>query len=374
MAQELETPVQPTPESQAGAPVAASTADVTAQASAVSSPSTDSTPAPSPSWRDQLREAGVDLGTDDDKAAFTNLAQAWNHAKQFQQVQPYLPYVQSYISDAADYSEWKRSRQQQQAPAPQDQPWYSEYWNPPEFDQSWRQLITQDAQGNIIPAQGAPPDIVPKYHTYTSWRQQQADKLMSNPYTFLEPAIRRLASEEAQKIAQQQLSSYQDQLSSQQFVEQHAPWLYEKDERGGIKQEMVWDAQRGQHIPTRKLSEWGHKFRAAAGREAERQHRYGYQDLEEQKRNAMQAISLEFALSELQRLQPGAAPAQAAAPAAPAAPPVSPLQQSNEAFLKQSSGRGRPPQNGNSVPAPKPPVTRHNLKQVLEQRIAAIGA
>lgn len=319
------------------------------------------------SWLSKLKATGVDLGEVDEAKALQVIAQSYRDAQQARQLSPY---VNSYLQHASEFNEYLQRKQQPQQATTEAKPFYADYWNPPQFDPNWYNLLAQDEQGNIVAKKGAPPDIVPKYLAYKQWRDDQTEKLVSNPHTFLEKTIRTLAAEEAQKIAQQQLGGYQEQISSHQFVEQNAPWLFEQNPTGGIKTAAVFDPRSGQYVQQRVLSPWGQRFQSYVTQEAQRQQYRGYQDLEEQKNNAMMRLTNEYMQSELAQKQVAPAPAASAAPAQKPAP--TPREKWNEMFLGQQAGNGQAAQRGNSVPADTP-VTDQNLYQTLLSAITSVG-
>jgi len=341
MAEQLETP-QPdtTPETTPETPV--------------SEPAQPASPPPAPSWREQLRSQGIEL-PDDDQQAIQAVQNYYRAAQQHQQVAPYLPYVQTYMQHAPQFQQWMQEQSRPKAQPQQDQPWYSSYWNPPEYNPSWQTQVTTDAQGNYVPAPGAPPDVAVKFQQYQQFRRDQVEKLLSNPYTFFEPAIRQLAQEEAQRITQEHLGNHQSVIAANQFVEQNAPWLYEQNPDGGLKR-----GPNGQP----QLSQWGQRFQQYVMQEDQRQRARGYSDIAEQRDYAMDRVMRDYAMYELSRQQQTGQPAQ---------PAQTPLQAANQQFIQKNAGRAPVRQGGNANP-PKPPVTRANLYQAMTERAAAAGA
>ena len=313
-----------------------------------------------PSWLAQLRETGVDLGTEDEKAAMQLLSQLY---KDRQQLAPIAPYVSQYMQHASDFAKYMEQQRSQAAPAPtQDDPWHKKYWNPPEFNQGWERLITQDVNGNLLPAPGAPPDIVPKYLAYRQFRAEQADKFMSNPYEFMAPAIQHLARQEAEKLVEERMKRQSEQQSSLQFVQEQSNWLYEKDQNGQTKQQMTFNPQSGTYTQTPMLSQWGQAFASYVQQEQVRQQRYGYMDIEEQKRNAMALVQRDFAVAQLNELK-----------AKSGSPAISPQQVANDQFLAANNPAASvAPMGGNAVAHPGQ-VTRFNLAEALRQNFKSNG-
>ena len=321
-----------------------------------------------PSWLDQLRAQGVDV-PQDERAAMQALAQQY---RDLQTLKPLSPYVSSYLSEAQQYNAWKQQQQAAaQARQAEDKPWYAQFWNPPEYDPQWRNLVRQDEQGNWLPVPGAPPDVVPKFLAAQQFRTREAEKFLSNPHTYIEEPVKLLARQIAEETVQKHLAGYKETISANQFTQEHAPWLYEHDERGGIRQSQVFDPGSGRYVSQNVLSQYGQQFRDFAAQEAERQRSRGYTDIEEQKTNALTRVQLNYALAQLAQLQAGGAPAPAqTAPAQ--APATSARQAANQAFLQKNNAPAARSAGGNSAIAPTP-VTRQNLQQELRNRFKANG-
>ena len=323
------------------------------------------------SWRDQLREHGVDLtSVADEKQALAALAQAYRDA---QQLRPIAPYASAYQQHATQSAEYMKSQQARQAPqqAQQQGPWYEQFgWKPPEWNPAWGSLLTTDAEGRVVAKPGAPPDLVPKYYAHEQWRREQLEKFASNPYEFFQQPIEHLATQIAQREVQRHLSSFQDQSGAREFVAQNSPWLYEKDTAGQIKMEQAFNPATGRYTQQPMLSPWGARFKECVQGEAERQARHNYSDIEEQKARALQQVQLEYALYQLgQNQQAGAA--TPGAPAGNGAAPRTPRQQANEQFLQGNNAPGKRP-GGNAANA-QTPINGMNLEQILQQRFKAAG-
>lgn len=282
--------------------------------------------------------------------------------QEYEQYKQLDPYVKTYMQHAGEFGQWYQNRNKPQEAPKKDVPWYQEFWNPPEYNPHWLSQVETDANGNLVPARGAPPDVVAKLAQYRQFRAEQMEKFISNPPGYFEPIIDRRVEHIARKIVEEQLSGYRQQVSSQQFIEQNAPWLFEKDASGNIKQDSVFDPATGQFTTQRALTPWGHKFRQYISQEASRQAQRGYEDLEEQKKNAMNQVAIEYLTAQMM---------QKPAPQVPQAPQQSALQKSNSQFLSQQ-GTFQVPQHGNSVPA-ETPVTSQNLYHEMLAAAQAAG-
>jgi hypothetical protein len=294
--------------------------------------------------RDALRSQGIDPSAfADDAAALRHLAQ---QAQQFQQVQPYLPHLQQV--SGPDYQAWLAQRQGQQRPAApaQDKPWWSKHWQAPEYDPAWEQMVRDDGSGNLVPVQGAPFDIPAKLAAFKTYQKDQINKLLANPYSFLEGGVKDLVRQEAQQLVQQQLGQYQDSIFAQQFTQQNADWLYQKDAAGQFQTQAQLDPRTGQLVQQRLLSPWGQQFRNYVEQAAQ----YGITDLQKQKDYALGLVQRDVALAERQQ-----AGAQTAG------------NQANQQFLQNAAGRQatHTPNSTGSLPGQPgvPPVGPQNPPQ-----------
>ena len=328
-----------------------------------------------------LAAQGMQLHADDRQAAQQLVRLHQEYARQ----QQYAPYVNSYMQHQQAFSEWMRGQQQgqqsrQPAQAQQPQTWYSGSWNPPEYNPAWEQLITKDAMGNLVPVQGAPPDVVPKYLAHLQHQREFAQKFWQNPYGTMEEPIRNLIREEAQKIAAGQLDRYQEVQSAKAFTQENDAWLFQRGPDGRPQQTLVWNPTTGRQETQAVLSVWGQKLRDYALEEAQYQQTRGIYDPERQKQVAMQKVEREAAIYRLQQIQQAQQPPQTwagarqAAQSAPAAPAQSPLEQANQAFTMRYSNAapGQRGSGGNSVTAPTPDG-RFNIEQELKAALAAAG-
>ena len=309
-----------------------------------------SAPASLPSWRDHFQSHGLDLsGYKDDAAAAGYVAQALAQGRQAQEM---ARYGQEVAPHYAEFQEW-RAQQARAAAARQEaeKPWYDKWWQPPAYDPSWDRLLSQDANGNLTAAPGAPADLVQRYQNYRHFRQQQAERLMANPYTFFEEPIKHLAAQEAERIVGQHLGGYKDTNFAQTFVQQNTSWLHQHDAQGNP----VRDLMGGGPV----LSSWGQKF---AGYVREAQDRHGIQAVEGQQEYALMKVQLDRALELLAQQQPAAA----------ALPPANPRAAANEQVLQEAKGR----QRGGRAPLPNngaAPQVHLSLPERIRQNLKAAG-
>lgn len=288
-----------------------------------------------------IREAayqlyGVDMRSlPTDEAALRHLlAQAGQAAQARQYADRYLQHAQAF----EQYLSEQQQRQQPQKPA---------FWNPPEFNPAWRGLVTKDPDtGDLRLAAGAPPDILPKMLAYDQYRRDFADRLLSDPVTTLKPFVEDVARDIAQGMIGQTMGSYQDQVWTDNFINQNSSWLHARDERGQV----VMDPYSRKPL----LSPVGERFRSYV----EQLHRSGISDIRLQEQQARALVERDIALAQLSQFQAGQA-----------------NQQQKHNFLAQNAVRN-PNQSGVLVPAPgQPPPAGQGLSlaERMTQRFREAG-
>ena len=199
------------------------------------------------SIRDAIKDYGFDpAGYQSDEAALQDIA---SRARQADQLRQLAQYGQVYVQHADKFNAWLKEQQAaEQAKAQQKPSW----WKAPEYDPSWRSLLTRDpATGEVKPVQGAPVDLVQKYLAAQQHREQFLEKFAFDPIGAIKPGIEDVVRQVAEQLIQKQLGGYQDQTFAQEFVRQHSSWLHQRD-----AQDQVVYGPGGQP----QLSAWGQRF------------------------------------------------------------------------------------------------------------------
>lgn len=344
---------------------AATPAPVSTTSTPIAAAATPSTPV-QPSWLSSLREKGIDLGSDE-AGALGKLAELHTN---YSKLAPIAPYAQQYVQHAAEFSKFLAERQKAAAPAPgPDAPFYSKYWQPPEFNPAWERMLDVDANGNIVAKAGTPPDVLPKYLAHQQFRKEQAEKFLSNPHEYLKETISHLAREEAQKIVQAQFGQVDTRRSVNDFMQQNESWLFDRDASGQAVTQSQFNPHTGQYEQKPKLSQWGSAFANYVREESEYQAASGMpQDINRQRDVAMAKIQRDVAIWKLNNQGNGAATGTPTAQA----PPVDPQQAANQRFLQQNNpAAGIPAAAGNSTPAPA--AGKRNLADMLRENFKRKG-
>jgi hypothetical protein len=210
-----------------------------------------------------------------------------------------------------------------------------------------------------------------KYQRYQQWRQGEVDKLMADPFKYMEPAIRKIAGEIASKQAEQNVGTYKEQVEAQSFIQKNSDWLFERDGQGGYKSQQRFNAQTGRYDTDKVLSPHGKMFverlqeYSRQGLSPEQQNRFAFNDVRLAYMESGEYTS--YLLSKQQTGQQGGA-------AAGGATPETARQQANAAFIQKSNPATPPAPSagGNATPAPLK-VTRENMHTVLLQRMKEQG-
>lgn len=327
------------------------------------------TPA-APSWLDSMRTDGFQTQETDEAKVRRQLIQAHQDAER---LRPLAPHVSAYQQHATQFHAWLAEQNKKPAAPAAEADWTAEFYTHPEWNPNWKHQVTTDAQGNLVAVPGAPADIVHRYQSAQAFRQEQVEKFLTNPFKFMEPAIRKIAGEISSKQSDQGVSQYKQQQEAKQFVSQHSNWLFERGQDGGIKTSSVINPQTGRYESQQVLSQYGQQF---------------VQHLQEAERHGLPpALQQDYALKAVQNAYMAspeytayliAQQSQQAAPAAgaatPAAVPQTARQQANGQFLAKANPAIQPaPVGGNAVPT-TPKVTRENLEQVMLSRLREAGA
>jgi hypothetical protein len=307
--------------------------------------------------------------------ATQRLTEIYQQRQALEQIRPLVPHVQNYLRDAQSYNEWRAQQAAAaQKPSPED-PFYKPYFNPPEFQESWLNQVTKDAQGNLVPIPGAPHDVAIKVQQYQNFQAEQAKKFLQNPHEYMKPTIETIARKIAQEAIQGQFSQVNDRQSSHEFVQKNTGWLYEIDQATGQpKKQAGLNPMNGQRMEMNVLSPWGQRFSQYVQEISQRQTARGYQDVEEQKQIALAQIQRDYAIFENEQYRAGKAPSPQSPAAAPSAPPtrqLTPQEAANAAFLAKQNPASPPPR-GNAVPGEKKVVNK-NLRQEMMSAMQAAG-
>lgn len=359
----------PATQSASTTPAASTSPSGTSAATGVAGQGSGSAPAAAsttPSWLDGFKQAGFQTNETDETKVRAQLLQSHQDAER---LRPLAPYLSAYQQHAAEFQKYLQDQAQSQKLQSQQQgeDWTAQLgWNPPPYDPNWQYQIKRNDDGSLSVVNGADPAIVAKYQAYQQFRQGEVEKLLQNPHQYLEKTIRHLASQEAQRYANQGVGQYKEQQEANTFIEKNANWLFEQ-ENGAAKINRVLNTQTGQYEERKALTQWGQLFvnkvneLGQAGLPPKLQEQY-----------ALQAVQNAYMVSPEYRALLAAQGTQPAAQSGTQQQPQTPLQQANGQFIKKANPAAPPAPNpnggGNNKPS-TPKVTRHNMQSVMFQRL-----
>jgi hypothetical protein len=205
--------------------------------------------APAFSFREYAKTQG--LGSlaglaSEQEAAERVLGQLIQLHNQNQQYQPLVQQYQQIVPRWSEFQKWEA--QQAQAAQQKQQAPQKPLWEAPEYDPRWQQMVRKDEYGNVIPVNGAAPDLPQKIAKYNEFVRDKFSSFMKDPAAFMEP----LLEGAIQKRIDDKLGGYRQELEAKQsiqsFINDNADWLYERDANGQVVR-----AQNGQPL----YSEYG---------------------------------------------------------------------------------------------------------------------
>jgi hypothetical protein len=188
-------------------------------------------PAPQPTVWDAFKSLPDFQGVDERQIA-QRLYQSMEREKQathaLSRYREVLPYAQQYLHDRPEFEKWRASQQAPQAapaqapaPAPEEK-----WWNPPQLREAYRRYIVKDENGRDTLHPDTPIDAKHAITEFFQYKQDFAEKFLSNPEEALAPMVSRLAQQQAEQIVSQQLEQAGRQQYIQTLEEQNKDWLY----------------------------------------------------------------------------------------------------------------------------------------------------
>lgn len=170
------------------------------------------------------------------------------------------------------------------------------YWNRPQFDRRTLDLVTRDAQGNLVPKDGVNYQAVQQVREYASWLNDKQESFWDDPVQSIKPGLEAVIAEQVKA----QLGSYQAEVQQRQqlaaFQADAETWAYQKDQ-GGQK---VLDAT-GRPVLSQAGQVYAHFVQEA--------HRVGIADIAAQDAYARRGTQAHLLSLRAQAAPPPAAPA-----------------------------------------------------------------
>lgn len=108
------------------------------------------------------------------------------------------------------------------------------YFGLPEWDDGWLEMVEKDANGNLVPKVGAPPDVIGRIQTYQRALRAFNNKFYSDPRGILSPVIQDIIQPILEKYVQQNMGAAQGQAFAHGWIQQNSEWLHMKDTQGNV--------------------------------------------------------------------------------------------------------------------------------------------
>jgi hypothetical protein len=173
---------------------------------------------------DRFRADGIDLPYTSDDEAIRAIADLQRQREANQQ---YAQLGQQVASQWDQFQQFQQSQSSSSADASEP-----DAWGAPEFDPSWERQVTQDANGNIIPREGQPPEVASKYNRYMTWMADRLRSVMHNPGQELMPALQPQIEQLVQQRVHEALTNHSDQQAWRDFANQNRSWMVHTDAQG----------------------------------------------------------------------------------------------------------------------------------------------
>lgn len=328
-------PPAPEPQFQAPPPPAAS-----------QTPPTAPVPTAAPSVRDQLKNIGLEQFAgrfQDDDAALRALAY---QAQEAERLREYARYGKEVLPHLETFRKWQAEQEQAQKAAAAEK---ARWWNPPEYDPRWAQLIEQDPQtGELKPRQGAPLNVVEKYRTALEHSRGFLEKFAFDPVGSIRPGIEEVARELVTKTVQEQVQVMREQLLAKDMLQRNAAWMYAPDPATGQQQ---W-------------TPYGQVYAQTVANLEQR----GVRDISMQDEIARDKAIIAMQADHLKHLQAqaSATPQIVNPPVVPAPTPDAAQAAANADFTRRRGGGRKPSQNNPATTTDTPiPPGRSSLREAI---------
>jgi hypothetical protein len=176
----------------------------------------------------------------DERAIAQRLYQSLEREKEatraLAQYQQILPVAQEYLQHRPEFDKWRAAQQAPAQPVAQPQQKKEEsWWNPPQLRDAYKRYIVKDEHGRDTIATDAPLDARHAITEFFQYKQNFADKFLSNPEEALAPMVTRLAQQQAEQIVRGQLEETSRVQYVQSIEQQNRDWLY--DANGNVSPE-----------------------------------------------------------------------------------------------------------------------------------------
>lgn len=177
-----------------------------------------------PEWKDRKdEEVAAELAN-----AFTSAQQIH---QQNQQLQQYLAQQRAELAQYEQHkADFEKYRASQQAAAQQPEP-KAKFWEPAPYDETWEAYRDPNSPTGF--REGTPAEVVVGWNRYVGNQREFFNDLRTNwderVGGWVDQRAKTLAEQVIEDRVSSKLAEFQARLDSQQFVQQNADWLTERD-------------------------------------------------------------------------------------------------------------------------------------------------
>lgn len=118
--------------------------------------------------------------------------------------------------------------QPQNQPA-QNEPWWKQFWQAPEYNPAWEQLIEVDPlTKQVRPKPGAAPDLVQRIQQYRHFEEDQFKKFLGNPFAYIEEPVKTLVKPLISQEIQSAVQQIRDRSQAEHILAENSRWIFDQ--------------------------------------------------------------------------------------------------------------------------------------------------
>jgi hypothetical protein len=190
-------------------------------------PTPPSTPSTTPPFSvlGYLKQQNFDTSRfQSDEAAAQAMLASHQHGAQLQEL---AELGRRYSQHAPAFEQFIQQQQQQQAQPKQG------WWKAPEWNDGWMSQVDVDPQtGEMKVKAGFDPSIPQKINAFRAHQRDFIQKFTIDPIGSIKEGLQELIQPMLQEHFQQNLSSYQDQMFTNDTLRQNAGWMFVRGQNG----------------------------------------------------------------------------------------------------------------------------------------------
>jgi hypothetical protein len=150
-------------------------------------------------------------------------------------------YGQEYLRTSSGAQETAPGQVEERAPEPPPE----SNWQPPEYEESWDNLLRVGDDGNFIPvSEHVSPVIAQKANQYREWMRDQGQTFWKQPYEFIQNGIEPWVQQQISQGIEKAFSEREVNGEVEDFISENASRLYDLDSNGQIRHDPVTGEER----------------------------------------------------------------------------------------------------------------------------------